>query len=107
MKYSFNVLILAINVFESYLCCLIFVGFVCCLFWFFNPRRALQSAMIKDGLIFWLVDVLTDTDCLSDYTLAYSVALLMNLCLRSAGVLHFVLQANSKKWKGKVLNLCL
>ncbi|XP_008922754.1 lisH domain-containing protein ARMC9 isoform X1 [Manacus vitellinus] len=48
-------------------------------------RRALQSAMIKDGLIFWLVDVLTDTDCLSDYTLEYSVALLMNLCLRSAG----------------------
>ncbi|XP_032554414.1 lisH domain-containing protein ARMC9 isoform X1 [Chiroxiphia lanceolata] len=51
----------------------------------FSLRRALQSTMIKDGLIFWLVDVLTDTDCLSDYTLEYSVALLMNLCLRSAG----------------------
>ncbi|NXN98237.1 ARMC9 protein, partial [Rhinopomastus cyanomelas] len=51
----------------------------------FSLRRALQSAMIEDGLIFWLVDVLTDTDCLSDYTLEYSVALLMNLCLRSAG----------------------
>uniref|UniRef100_A0A8B9IMX4 LisH domain-containing protein ARMC9 n=1 Tax=Anser cygnoides TaxID=8845 RepID=A0A8B9IMX4_ANSCY len=51
----------------------------------FSLRRALQSAMIKDGLIFWLVDVLTDTDSLSDYTLEYSVALLMNLCLRSAG----------------------
>uniref|UniRef100_A0A8C8VJH7 LisH domain-containing protein ARMC9 n=1 Tax=Pelusios castaneus TaxID=367368 RepID=A0A8C8VJH7_9SAUR len=51
----------------------------------FSLRRALQSAMIKDGLIFWLVDVLKDTDCLSDYTLEYSVALLMNLCLRSAG----------------------
>ncbi|XP_075572562.1 lisH domain-containing protein ARMC9 isoform X3 [Pelecanus crispus] len=51
----------------------------------FSLRRALQSAMIKDGLIFWLVDVLTDTECLSDYTLEYSVALLMNLCLRSAG----------------------
>ncbi|KGL84413.1 LisH domain-containing protein ARMC9, partial [Tinamus guttatus] len=51
----------------------------------FSLRRALQSAMIRDGLIFWLVDVLTDTDCLSDYTLEYSVALLMNLCLRSAG----------------------
>ncbi|NWX17941.1 ARMC9 protein, partial [Aegotheles bennettii] len=48
-------------------------------------RHALQSAMIKDGLIFWLVDILTDIDCLSDYTLEYSVALLMNLCLRSAG----------------------
>ncbi|XP_064522189.1 lisH domain-containing protein ARMC9 isoform X2 [Pseudopipra pipra] len=51
----------------------------------FSLRRALQSVMIKDGLIFWLVDVLTDTDCLSNYTLEYSVALLMNLCLRSAG----------------------
>ncbi|XP_071608538.1 lisH domain-containing protein ARMC9 isoform X1 [Heliangelus exortis] len=51
----------------------------------FSLRRALQSAMIRDGLIFWLVDVLRDTDCLSDYTLEYSVALLMNLCLRSAG----------------------
>ncbi|XP_066477875.1 lisH domain-containing protein ARMC9 [Tiliqua scincoides] len=48
-------------------------------------RRALQSAMIKDGLILWLVDALKDTDCMSDYTLAYSVALLMNLCLRSSG----------------------
>uniref|UniRef100_A0A8C0EKW8 LisH domain-containing protein ARMC9 n=1 Tax=Bubo bubo TaxID=30461 RepID=A0A8C0EKW8_BUBBB len=79
MKEGFNVLILAINVFESY----IWSDF--CGLLFFNPRRALQSAMIKDGLIFWLVDVLTDTDCLSDYTLEYSVALLMNLCLRSAG----------------------
>ncbi|XP_071668813.1 lisH domain-containing protein ARMC9 isoform X5 [Patagioenas fasciata] len=51
----------------------------------FSLRRALQSAMISDGLIFWLVDVLRDSDCLSDYTLEYSVALLMNLCLRSAG----------------------
>uniref|UniRef100_A0A8C5SW47 LisH domain-containing protein ARMC9 n=1 Tax=Laticauda laticaudata TaxID=8630 RepID=A0A8C5SW47_LATLA len=48
-------------------------------------RRALQSTMIKDGLIPWLVEVLKDTDSMSDYTLAYSVALLMNLCLRSSG----------------------
>ncbi|NWX28205.1 ARMC9 protein, partial [Notiomystis cincta] len=51
----------------------------------FSFRRALQSAMIKDGLIFWLVDVLIDPDCLADYHLEYCVALLMNLCLRSAG----------------------
>uniref|UniRef100_A0A452HSK9 LisH domain-containing protein ARMC9 n=1 Tax=Gopherus agassizii TaxID=38772 RepID=A0A452HSK9_9SAUR len=51
----------------------------------FSLRRALQTAMINDGLIFWLVDVLKDMDCLSDYTLEYSVALLMNLCLRSSG----------------------
>ncbi|XP_033006772.1 lisH domain-containing protein ARMC9 isoform X7 [Lacerta agilis] len=48
-------------------------------------RRALQSTMIKDGLILWLVDALKDTDSMSDYTLAYSVALLMNLCLRISG----------------------
>ncbi|XP_006893604.1 PREDICTED: lisH domain-containing protein ARMC9 [Elephantulus edwardii] len=51
----------------------------------FSLRRSLQTAMIHDGLIFWLVDILKDPDCLSDYTLEYSVALLMNLCLRSAG----------------------
>ncbi|KAK2501252.1 hypothetical protein MC885_017205 [Smutsia gigantea] len=49
------------------------------------PRRPLQTAMIRDGLIFWLIDILKDPDCLSDYMLEYSVALLMNLCLRSAG----------------------
>ncbi|XP_043348115.1 lisH domain-containing protein ARMC9 isoform X7 [Dermochelys coriacea] len=60
----------------------------------FSLRRALQSAMINDGLIFWLVDVLKDTDCLSDYTLEYSVALLMNLCLRSSGKKMCVKVAN-------------
>ncbi|KAG7488189.1 hypothetical protein MATL_G00031550 [Megalops atlanticus] len=48
-------------------------------------RRAQQSAMIEDGLIGWLVDELQDSDCLSDYTLVYSAALLMNLCLRTQG----------------------
>ncbi|CAI9532262.1 unnamed protein product [Staurois parvus] len=48
-------------------------------------RRPMQSAMIKDGLIDWLVQELEDTDHLSDYTVTYSMALLMNLCLRSAG----------------------
>lgn len=59
---------------------------ICDLILFYNPRRGLQSAMIKDGLIFWLVDVLIDPDCLSDYNLEYCAALLMNLCLRSAGL---------------------
>ncbi|KAM4629219.1 lisH domain-containing protein ARMC9 [Polymixia lowei] len=48
-------------------------------------RRSQQTAMIADGLIGWLVDELRDSDCLSDYTLEYSVALLMNLCLRTKG----------------------
>ncbi|XP_063772629.1 lisH domain-containing protein ARMC9 isoform X3 [Pseudophryne corroboree] len=47
--------------------------------------RSMQSAMIKDGLIYWLIQELEDTEHLSDYTVEYSVALLMNLCLRSAG----------------------
>lgn len=41
--------------------------------------------MIADNLIDWLVNELQDSDCLSDYTLEYSVALLMNLCLRTKG----------------------
>ncbi|KAF7659337.1 hypothetical protein LDENG_00299370 [Lucifuga dentata] len=48
-------------------------------------RRSQQTAMIADDLIGWLVDELQDSDCLSDYTLEYSVALLMNLCLRTKG----------------------
>lgn len=48
-------------------------------------RRSLQTAMIDHGVIEWLISVLEDNDSLSDYTLEYSVALLMNLCLRTAG----------------------
>ncbi|KAJ8277188.1 hypothetical protein GJAV_G00072370 [Gymnothorax javanicus] len=48
-------------------------------------RRAQQSSMIEDGLIGWLVTELEDSDCLSDYSLVYSSALLMNLCLRTQG----------------------
>ncbi|KAM7387963.1 hypothetical protein PAMP_024167 [Pampus punctatissimus] len=48
-------------------------------------RRSQQTAMIADDLIGWLVDELHDSDCLSDYTLEYSAALLMNLCLRTKG----------------------
>ena len=46
--------------------------------------------MIEGDLIQWLSQLLTDHDNLSDYTLEYSVALLMNLCLRSAGKLFAV-----------------
>lgn len=41
--------------------------------------------MIDSDLISWLIDVLEEHDSLSDYTLEYSVALLMNLCLRTSG----------------------
>ncbi|XP_065811864.1 lisH domain-containing protein ARMC9 isoform X5 [Labrus bergylta] len=48
-------------------------------------RRSQQTPMIADDLIGWLVDELQDSDCLSDYTLEYAAALLMNLCLRTKG----------------------
>ncbi|KAL6108083.1 armc9 [Pungitius sinensis] len=48
-------------------------------------RRSQQTAMIAADLIGWLVDELQDSDCLSDYTLQYAAALLMNLCLRTKG----------------------
>uniref|UniRef100_A0A8C4DQX2 LisH domain-containing protein ARMC9 n=1 Tax=Dicentrarchus labrax TaxID=13489 RepID=A0A8C4DQX2_DICLA len=48
-------------------------------------RRSQQTAMIADDLIGWLVDELQDSDCLGDYALEYSAALLMNLCLRTKG----------------------
>lgn len=45
----------------------------------------MQSKMTEMGMVEWLVNLLEDTDNLSDYTLEYSVALLMNLCLRNDG----------------------
>ena len=36
-------------------------------------------------MIQWLVETLENLEDLSDYTAEYSNALLMNLCLRSAG----------------------
>ncbi|CAJ1060779.1 lisH domain-containing protein ARMC9 isoform X3 [Xyrichtys novacula] len=48
-------------------------------------RRSQQTAIIADDLISWLVDELQDSDCLSDNTLEYAAALLMNLCLRTKG----------------------
>ena len=44
--------------------------------------------MISAGLIDWLVEELQESDSLTDYSLEYSVALLMNLCLRTGGE-HF------------------
>ncbi|XP_030842980.1 lisH domain-containing protein ARMC9 isoform X2 [Strongylocentrotus purpuratus] len=48
-------------------------------------KRHLQTSMVEGGIIQWLVTVLEDSDSLSDYTLEYSIALLMNLCLRTSG----------------------
>ncbi|GAB6031096.1 LisH domain-containing protein armc9 [Chamberlinius hualienensis] len=48
-------------------------------------RRELQSAMIQRDVIEKLIVLIRDGEFLSDYSLEYVVALLMNLCLRSAG----------------------
>ena len=41
--------------------------------------------MIEQGTIEWLLSILQDQDSLSEYSLHYAAALMMNLCLRSSG----------------------
>ncbi|XP_058257570.1 lisH domain-containing protein ARMC9 isoform X1 [Hemibagrus wyckioides] len=48
-------------------------------------RRVHQSALIRLGLISWLIEELQDADSLADYTVEYAVTLLMTLCLRTQG----------------------
>lgn len=48
-------------------------------------RRNVQSLLIDYSIIEWLVETLEEPDNSSDYALEYTVALLMNLCLRVAG----------------------
>jgi ARMC9-like protein len=48
-------------------------------------RRKAQSAMIRSDMIAWLVRVLSESSGLAEYTVEYGCALLMNLCLRTAG----------------------
>ncbi|KAM9460904.1 lisH domain-containing protein ARMC9 isoform 1-T1 [Clarias gariepinus] len=50
-----------------------------------SVRRVHQSALIRLGLVTWLVDELQDADSLSDYTVECAVTLLMTLCLRTQG----------------------
>jgi hypothetical protein len=48
-------------------------------------RRIAQTFMIERGTISWLYQVLVDRAELCEYSEEYAAALLMNLCLRSAG----------------------
>ncbi|CBY10362.1 unnamed protein product [Oikopleura dioica] len=49
-------------------------------------RRVLSSQMVRSHKVMpWLVENLADPDSMTEYLLEYSVALLHNLCLRSAG----------------------
>ena len=51
--------------------------------WYY--RRQQQDEMIERDVMQWLVQLLVNSDMISDYALEYAVTLLMNLCLRSAG----------------------
>ncbi|XP_062505500.1 lisH domain-containing protein ARMC9-like isoform X3 [Corticium candelabrum] len=53
-------------------------------------RQKLQTEMIREGIIDWLVTVLQDQESLSNYSLHYTTALLMNLCLRTSGKLQCI-----------------
>ncbi|XP_069969722.1 lisH domain-containing protein ARMC9 isoform X2 [Penaeus vannamei] len=48
-------------------------------------RGEVQSTLIRNGAVEWLVSTLGNTTNLSPYTMEYATALLMNLTLRSAG----------------------
>lgn len=49
-------------------------------------RRELQDVMIEKGLIGWIIEMLhSELDELSEYTVEYSTAMLMNLTLRTKG----------------------
>eukprot|EP00743_Colponemidia_sp_Colp-15_P005959 GILK01006405.1.p1 GENE.GILK01006405.1~~GILK01006405.1.p1 ORF type:complete len:982 (+),score=212.98 GILK01006405.1:73-3018(+) len=51
----------------------------------FSLRRKPQSMMIDLDLISWITNALRDVESLSEYSLEYTTALLMNLSLRSSG----------------------
>ncbi len=52
----------------------------------FSLRRKPQSLMIEQDMIKWISNVLkAEADTLSDYSIEYATALLMNLSLRGAG----------------------
>ena len=48
-------------------------------------RRGPQSIMISMGVVSWLSRLLESSESLSEYSLHYTLALLMNLSLRSKG----------------------
>ena len=48
-------------------------------------KRNIQTLLINQNMIDWLIDLLENNEELSDYSLEYAAGLLMNLSLRSAG----------------------
>ena len=51
----------------------------------FSLRRVPQSHMIQVGAVPWIVQLLQEAEQLTEYSLEYGTALLMNLSLRTAG----------------------
>ena len=52
----------------------------------FSLRKGAQTSMIEGGVIAWIVQILKGSqDYLSDYSMEYATALLMNLSLRNRG----------------------
>ncbi|GLI60240.1 hypothetical protein VaNZ11_002329 [Volvox africanus] len=48
-------------------------------------KRVAQSQMVQEGTVEWVVDFLQDLSTVTPTAVEYGTALLMNLCLRSAG----------------------
>ena len=57
----------------------------------FVRKRSVQSALIAGDMINWLVGALENHEELTDFTLEYSVALVINLSLRSKSNLHCIM----------------
>eukprot|EP00051_Salpingoeca_urceolata_P015823 m.207063 g.207063 ORF g.207063 m.207063 type:complete len:831 (-) comp18511_c0_seq4:168-2660(-) len=66
-------------------------------------RRTAQSKMIQLGFINWIVGQLQQLPELSEYSVEYTVALMMNLCLRTAGKINC--KANSSEKLGVLMDL--
>ncbi len=47
-----------------------------------NFRRTAAEQMIELDMVKWLVSIMSDVETLSEYSLEYASALLMNLSLR-------------------------
>jgi hypothetical protein len=54
-------------------------------FFISNTRQKLQNLMVNDNLIETLIDLLEKNESLSDYSLEYAIALLMNLTIKDSG----------------------
>ena len=76
---------MAHEIFSTYACKASEITLVKALYFILYLRRPVQTLMIESDVIAWLFSILEEPDSLSEYAIEYTVALLMNLCLRVAG----------------------